>query len=371
MKPTPSSNPLNAALGPAGPNAMTASGGGAGPPTDGDRGLRALEADLSQVEIRREDMNALCRAAVDLVRRIDQPDQLLEGMLSEYSERLAELGDVQLVPENSDTWTPDTRRRLSLLVLYAGLAVLLQDKARIFALRDEHHQELARDSERLQHALAETSEARRLLSGVLDALPVGVVVLDAAGEPWYTNPVARSLMNLPADAVPLGSRVKEFFRLPVASGMEMCSGDSEIEVPGPNGGSRRLHRVVRCLELEADGAPGCLMTVQDVTDEHALREELLRSGRLTAILDTAAALNHEINNPLAAILGRAQMLQARPEDADARVLAGLRVIEESARRIANLTEQVKEITEPAFTEYSRGVMMLDIKGSQKRQAPAA
>ena len=35
-------------------------------------------------------------------------------------------------------------------------------------------------------------------------------------------------------------------------------------------------------------------------------------------------------------------------------------------RIANLTNQLKEITEPAFTEYSRGVMMLDIKGSQKR-----
>lgn len=340
------------------------------PDLEGELDLRALELDLSQVDLSREDMNALCRAAGELVRRIDQPDQLLEGMLSEYSERLAELGDVQLVPENAARWNPETRRRLSLLVLYSGLAVLLQDKARVFARLSENHREMERSSERLESALAESSEARGLLAGVLDALPVGVVVLDAAGEPWYANPVARGLMGLSGDDVPLGARVKEFFQLAVDPARPTELGDSDIEVLGPDDTLRRLHRVVRRLDLAVGEAPGCLMTIQDVTDEHALRDELLRSGRLTAILDTAAALNHEINNPLAAILGRAQMLLSRPGESTDRVVAGLKVIEESARRIADLAGQVKEITEPAFTEYSRGVMMLDIKGSQKRRTAA-
>lgn len=333
----------------------------------GELDIRALEVELSRVDIRPEDMSDLCRAAIDLVRRIDEPEQVLEGMLSEYTRRLAELGDVQLVPEDAGNWGPETKRRLSLLVSYAGLAVLMQDKAQLFAELQKNQSEMERSSATMRSELAESSEARRLLSGVLDALPVGVVVLDGAGEPYYLNPVLRGLMGLDAAAIPLGSQVRQFLQLSGEPDRPLGDLEGEIEVPGPDGSPRRLHRAARPLDLVAGEAPGCLLTVQDVTGEHALREELLRSGRLSAILDTAAALNHEINNPLAAILGRAQMLVSRPEESNARVLSGLKVIEESARRIANLTEQVKEITEPAFTEYSRGVMMLDIKGSQKRR----
>jgi nitrogen-specific signal transduction histidine kinase len=114
-----------------------------------------------------------------------------------------------------------------------------------------------------------------------------------------------------------------------------------------------------------------VILLEDVTEEMRLREEILKNGRLTAVLDTWAALNHEINNPLAAILGRAQILLARAQELDERTRAGLKVIEESALRIVELTARVGEIKSPSFTDYSRGVRMLDIKASRLKKTGAA
>src|SRR6185312_12770474 len=49
--------------------------------------------------------------------------------------------------------------------------------------------------------------------------------------------------------------------------------------------------------------------------EHEERD--LRMGRLEALAEFAAGAGHELNNPLAVILGRAQLLQARTLDPDA------------------------------------------------------
>lgn len=332
----------------------------------GEYDLLALEAELAHLDLSREDINRVFHSAVTLLGQIDEPEQFMSGMLDEYTARLGELGDTPLVPPPDGGWDPLVRRRLSLLILYAGQAMLLREKSRLFARLRENNQEMVRSSERLRSALEESSESRRLLSGVLDTLPLGVAVLDGMGELFYTNPTLRRLMGLTVQDVPTAADIRGCLDPTSALNRLGVPDRADVEIHLPDGRGRRLHRILQPLQLTPEEAPGWLLVAQDITEEQRMRDELLRTNRLTAILDTAAALNHEINNPLAAILGRAQMLLAHPEAYDPKTLAGLRVIEESARRIANLTNQLKEITEPAFTEYSRGVMMLDIKGSQKR-----
>jgi len=63
---------------------------------------------------------------------------------------------------------------------------------------------------------------------------------------------------------------------------------------------------------------GVLVIARDVTERKRLQEELFHSDKLASIGQLAAGVAHQINNPLGAISGRAQMLLrlSSPPDAD-------------------------------------------------------
>lgn len=63
---------------------------------------------------------------------------------------------------------------------------------------------------------------------------------------------------------------------------------------------------------------GVLVIARDITEQQRLQEELFHSEKLASIGQLAAGVAHQINNPLGAISGRAQMLLrlSGPPDAD-------------------------------------------------------
>lgn len=74
--------------------------------------------------------------------------------------------------------------------------------------------------------------------------------------------------------------------------------------------------------LEVHGTPlygkegqitGALAVFQDVTNRKRLEAQVLRSEKLASLGELVAGVAHEINNPLAAIGGTAQLLQAHPD----------------------------------------------------------
>lgn len=92
-----------------------------------------------------------------------------------------------------------------------------------------------------------------------------------------------------------------------------------------------------------------------------------KSHRLSAIMETAVAINHEINNPLTAILGNAQLLLSKSSKLDKETLDKLKVIEDSALRIKEVTQNLMKIVEPVVVDYAGGVKMLDIGKSEKKK----
>jgi signal transduction histidine kinase len=327
--------------------------------------VQELERTLAGIELNRADMNEVFQAVRDMLQLVDDPRKLLDAILAQYSQRLDVFPGAPILPGTSREMNADEKRQLSLLVLYATQAVLLKEKADLFARLRQAREDLSAFSMRLQQALSAANDSRRLMAGTLESLPVGVVVLNRAGSARYVNSVAQALLDLDAAVAADPAVVARLFEQPPATAGEPAA---EVEVPDEAGGTRTIQKRYLRLPDAGDAEPLGILLLVEVTEEHRLRDEIFRNGRLSAVLDTWAALNHEINNPLAAILGRAQMLLARGEGLDERTAAGLKVIEESARRIADLTAQLKEISEPAFTEYTRGVMMLDIRGSRKRAA---
>jgi PAS domain S-box-containing protein len=99
----------------------------------------------------------------------------------------------------------------------------------------------------------------------------------------------------------------------------------------------------------------------------ASQENLIQSERVAAITETSIAANHEINNPLFAILGQAQLLLRTSEDLDEGMVKRLKSIEESALRIACVTKKLANLADPVVKEYSGlAAKMIDVDRSISR-----
>lgn len=88
-------------------------------------------------------------------------------------------------------------------------------------------------------------------------------------------------------------------------------------------------------------------------------EALARAQWLAGIGQTTLTVQHEINNPLAALLGHASLLslgnptQKQQEE-------HIAVILDQARRIASVVQRLSKLKDPKAVEYLEGVKMIDL-----------
>jgi CheY-like chemotaxis protein len=103
----------------------------------------------------------------------------------------------------------------------------------------------------------------------------------------------------------------------------------------------------------------------------AAEEQLRRARYLEGIGETTLALHHEINNPLAALLTNASLIESGIlGDRDAR--ATLVVIAEQARRIADVVKRLSAIERErraVSIEYANQARMLDLRTSGESPIP--
>ncbi|MBU1689089.1 MAG: hypothetical protein KJ589_17235 [Proteobacteria bacterium] len=113
--------------------------------------------------------------------------------------------------------------------------------------------------------------------------------------------------------------------------------------------------------LEAFSALLSLNVVADgLSGDEASTLDDLNKARLSAVTETAVTVNHEINNPLTAILGNVQLLLLKRSDLDEELAAKLRTIETSALKIRDVTQRLLHITSFRSVPYADGTSMLDL-----------
>lgn len=91
----------------------------------------------------------------------------------------------------------------------------------------------------------------------------------------------------------------------------------------------------------------------------AAEDALARARWLAGIGETTIALQHEINNPLSALLGHAELLMLETED-QGEPNEHLTVIHEQARRIADVVKRLGKLRDPQTVEYVAGSRMIDL-----------
>ena len=101
-----------------------------------------------------------------------------------------------------------------------------------------------------------------------------------------------------------------------------------------------------------------LLTIQD------LQKQLMKAERLVAIGEMVVTVNHEINNPLAAILGNAELLALKLGEADENITQKIQTIKDQALRIKNILKKIKELKEATPTTYLDDTTMIDVSEDQ-------
>jgi two-component system, cell cycle sensor histidine kinase and response regulator CckA len=95
------------------------------------------------------------------------------------------------------------------------------------------------------------------------------------------------------------------------------------------------------LVCDRDGKPESILTVDtDITEKKQLEYQFFRTQRLESIGTLASGIAHDLNNILTPILITAQMLPLKFPEVDERDMQMFEILEESAKRGAELVKQV-------------------------------
>jgi signal transduction histidine kinase len=277
------------------------------------------------------DLAELCRIhenGLDLIGRSHDLDELLDHVLDEYAARLEDLPSDALDARRGGP-QPESARKLRGLVMFATQAAALKEKAVLSRETSRHAAMLEEANERLVDALEAAERSRCRLEGVLAALSSGIMILAPDGAFLMANAAARALAGDLDDA--------DLARL-VAHGVAR-DGEAEITLHGADGKQRTLLVARRPMAVHP-GDEVVLMT--DVTRRNRAVEERVRLEKLAEVLRTLSVLSHKINNPLTALLGRAQILRARQSD-DSNVANAAGIIEEASMRIAGLLREMAQV----------------------------
>ena len=146
-------------------------------------------------------------------------------------------------------------------------------------------EELAVANGELRRQYQEKEALSERLSSLLDALPAGVVLLDAGAMVAAVNPVAIGLFGAGVMGQHWGDVARQHLEPTMTVG-EWMLGDSRLSV----------------AESALPSAGGKILLIHDVTAAHRMKTELERNQRLAAMGEMAASLAHQLRTPLAAAL---------------------------------------------------------------------
>jgi signal transduction histidine kinase len=96
----------------------------------------------------------------------------------------------------------------------------------------------------------------------------------------------------------------------------------------------------------------------------AAEDALRRAQWVAGIAETAIAVQHEINNPLTALLGHVALLESgvvpTGEERES-----IRTIADQATRIAGVVRRLATLRDPRSVEYLEGTRMLDLSSGHE------
>jgi two-component system sensor histidine kinase AtoS len=156
---------------------------------------------------------------------------------------------------------------------------------------------------------------------VIKNIPVGVIILDKESGLYLINYAARNILELtPADA-PAGLPFSKLIAgKPLAQREQIIEGIRDrgelLAEELPYGEGKTLRVSVLPFRDEDYVFLGTIILLEDISQDQALRQYLLRSEKIASIAELAAGVAHEINNPLGIVHNYVELLKKKELDRD-------------------------------------------------------
>ena len=108
--------------------------------------------------------------------------------------------------------------------------------------------------------------------------------------------------------------------------------------------------------------------INHTLERQRLGKESLKNEIYKKMSETLGAIAHEINNPLTAIIGNAELLIYDLSN-DNPIYEQIKAIKHSAGRIAEITEKMREVRGIEIKKYTKDSKIIDIQKSSKFEKP--
>jgi two-component system sensor histidine kinase PilS (NtrC family) len=195
----------------------------------------------------------------------------------------------------------------------------------------------------LKDASGALENLQALHENIVQSMSGGVITTALDGRITLVNRAAQQLLEI-SEAELRGGSVAELFQDPLPN-FGGDRGDAEVRYTAVNGFRKTFRVRVSALNVSARGDLGFVYSFDDLTEIRRLEREMRMQDRLAAVGRLAAAIAHEIRNPLTSIAGSVSMLSdAAALTSDERHL--LQIVRRESDRLNNI------ITD--FLAYSRG-----------------
>jgi len=196
----------------------------------------------------------------------------------------------------------------------------------------------------LSQAVAATRAAADRASGMVDASPLPMALVDTGGTVQQLNEAAMVVFGLADKGAALGQHLEALglspsgmtIRLILAGRREGEPWHGRVLVTRESGDRRICDCTV--TGLRGLGSESLLVALYDRTDELRAQRELIAREKLATVGEIASGVAHEVNNPLAAIRMEAELLGRSTQDADASAAAStiVREVDRAARIVRSL-----------------------------------
>ena len=234
----------------------------------------------------------------------------------------------------------DTEQALAAAELAAD-ALAAAQQLTVIQLQAEEIAERAR--------MREIQVSRNLIRGVIDSIPLGLVLLDADSTVLAANRALSDRVGLdPAALVGMHYSAAIGGWEDSPAGQTFASGQSlRIRRAIQRGdGGQTLVEISSFALLDADDRPRQVVEVwEDITERVSLQTQLVRAEKLAAIGQLAASIAHEVGNPLQAIQGFLALFleQCPPETLNRRFLE---LAEDEIERIVQVISRLRDLYRP-------------------------
>ncbi|MFV1957877.1 MAG: ATP-binding protein [Planctomycetota bacterium] len=198
-----------------------------------------------------------------------------------------------------------------------------------------------RVGEAMQRIERQGTEESRRTSLLLRQMREGVLLLAADGRVLLANPAAHKALGCPGTHMPLPPSIGEQSLEDLAQTPAGVSRRFRARIqPSPDEAPVQLACTAVGI-LDGHQRLGTLVTLSDITEEEMARHRLVQSEKLTLVGQTLAGVAHELNNPLTALIGYADLLKDHVDET--RVGKTLAKIREQAIRATRIVKNLLSV----------------------------